>query len=393
MTNCKLTEKPMTDTVLKQLIRRMAEAEGQELLETAAMLARDEGFCVPEDLNARCMASIAEAAAPAAPQKGRPGRKVFRYLASAVLAASLMLITAFATVEEVRLGTWQLLAKVRDDVTYYTVYPYRHWSVAAKANPTDTVEDTILGYSLPEEPEGIHISVRETFANLVRALYGTGAEAIELRVLRLGGVVSPPETDLTDAVPVTIHGCQGQLVTLAADPEQGRPAEQTLLFWEDGSRNCRISLSGPADKTDTLLDMALEVQPVDQSRPPVALGYQLPLPPEGFELANARRVANSVSLRWQVMGDDYAFLDVEVTCGDVALPGSLPQSQMEEVTVGDHPGQLLSGTLPTVDGSTLHFTELFWCDTHRGAMFSLSSRGLGEEEILDYARAIQYVGE
>ncbi len=384
MTTYDLPENQMTDAALKQLTRGLAKAEGQQLLETAARLNADARFQVPAALNDRCMALIAEATMPSAVPKRSLGRKAFRYLAAAVLVASLMLITAFAAVEEVRLGAWQLLAQVKGDTTYYTVHPYREWTPGTKANPSDTQGDVIMGYVCPKPPEGYTLKLRETFANQGTVRFRGGDSSIELRVLKPDGVVAPPEIDLTHAMPVVIHGYPGSLL------EQDG---QCTLLWEDTHRDYWICFQGTNTRGDVLLDLSLQLQPVDQTRPQVALGYQLPQPPQGFELANAHRVSNLVSLRYQVMGGDYAFLDLEVNTGDLALPSHLSDPQARDVTIGGHPAKLLTGLLPTVDGSELFFTELFWCDTDRGTLFHLSSQAVDEEIILRYASAIAYIGE
>ncbi len=290
MTERKLREQQAEDARDALTMHRLMEAEGQALLELMDRLEQDPAMAPPPELDARCMDAIRRISCRS---RRRPVKRVaiavFRYVAAAVLVTSLLFITAFAMVEQVREGTLKFLVEITDSHTKYTLIPREDVSsddLPAQLPALDT--DTLLGYRFPQAPQGFTLENLYKYPSLATVQYRhpDGAE-LELSVSYYLVGQSGFTTADGQVTDVNIDGYEGKLIRRTYLLEDGREVPWSRLVWGNTQEGVLVTLTGHRVEAETLLELGRGAQWVgfcESAAQPVLMGYQLPDPPEGFHL-------------------------------------------------------------------------------------------------------------
>ena len=154
MTRIEQLRENYEDALFALLLTEMSQQEGEKLWEENEKLNDDPEFQVPEDTDRHCLAAIRKAAARVRRKKAaRVTKKVMVRLAVAVLIMNLLFASAFAAIPQVRERTLDLLIRVTDVSTELHM---------DNGDYKDEQEEggaavQIMGYSIPEMPEGFEL--------------------------------------------------------------------------------------------------------------------------------------------------------------------------------------------------------------------------------------------
>ncbi len=214
---------------------------------------------------------------------------LFRYVAAAVLVASLLFLTAFATIAEVRDGTLKFLVEVTGSFTRYQLVPKEEGGrddLPERLPGSDA--ETLLGYQFPKMPEGFALvsEQKSTSQAMARYVREDGAEIhVSVRYF-LSGPTSAYTGD-ADVQSVIVQGYEGQLLRRSYLLADGSTEPWSQLLWGNTEAGVMVSLTGYRVEGTMLLELAEQAQWVgwvENSAQPVLMGCRLPQPPEGFWL-------------------------------------------------------------------------------------------------------------
>ncbi len=209
---------------------------------------------------------------------------LFRYVAAAVLVSSLLFLTAFASIAEVRDGTLKFLVEVTGGFTRYQLVPKDEGDLPEKMPGTDV--ETLLGYQFPQMPEGFSLVGEQKSTNQAMARYvrEDGSE-IHVSVQHFLFGSTSAYTGDADVQSVNIQGYEGTLLRRSYLLADGSTAPWSQLLWGNTEAGVMVSLTGYRIDYTLLLELAQQAQWVgwvENTTQPVLMGCRLPQPPEGF---------------------------------------------------------------------------------------------------------------
>ncbi len=271
-------------------MHQLMEAEGQQLLDVMKQLEDDPDFDLPPGLDDRCLAIIRQSfRKPRRFDGRRAALAVFRYVAAAVLVCSLLFITAFATIQEVREGTLKFLVEVSGAYTRYKLVPKEDEPVGnlpTRLSATDT--ETLLGYYFPAMPEGFALTneYKTTARASSRYRRDDGAEIyITVTYFRTGDANA--HTGDAQVQQVNINGFEGQLIGRSYVLPDGQTVPWSNLLWGNTQEGVLVSIIGYRVEGQVLLELAQQARWVglqESAASPELMGYTLPQMPEGYWL-------------------------------------------------------------------------------------------------------------
>lgn len=219
----------------------MEEMEHPEPSRTIHQPGGEVPLHVPDDVDDACHEILKQDAARQRRQKaGRSVRRVLTLIAAAALAAVLLLTTAFAVSEDFRVNTLNLLIEISDVSARLTVSgassaPSGQEQSTAEAGQTDAVGAVLMGYQLPQVPDGFEAELagEDEVSAWIRYKNEAGA-TICFMVSASGGAGYYVDTEGAGEVKeISINGGSGFLV------EKG---DLATLCWVDPDQLCYIQV-------------------------------------------------------------------------------------------------------------------------------------------------------
>lgn len=221
MTRREMLVEQYEDALFALLMDEVAEAEGQKALEENQRLRESGELVIPDNLRQRCHSAIAKGFA--GQELRRVGRGVSRVVTKVALVALvgiLLFTTVFATSEDFRVKTLNLVLEVFEDHTEITLAPDE-----SIASSVDSVVPQLTAGWLPEG-----FALVEEGGNSVRVWKNYLKEDTETRIsifacdLRSGGMNF--DTEEVELLPIQINGSDAFLIN---DTE----AEIIQIMWQD----------------------------------------------------------------------------------------------------------------------------------------------------------------
>ncbi len=374
------------DKDLEQLLRRIMEAEGRQLLPVQKSLNTADCKDIPQELKARGLAAIAQHMTVSDRRKRRSsGRRPARWLLTALLAA-LFFITAFAAVEEIRTGSRRLVLQEEGDRTSFIITPrISRLLPLADIWPDAHSELVLRGYHLPEalgdlptaslrlHPLTGILEHTSSHGNTLRITVAETAE--ELQIDTFGAEPSP----------VTVNGHPGQLWEHRQTSDTGRSTHDYTLLWVDTQSGHVLCISGENTDAEFLLKLAGQMRPADPSEPLLRWGYRLPSTVQDLVFCDAYHS----TVRYESQHGHYLELKAD---NDMLQSVRTKGYQKQEVLICGQPGHLYEKAVSGVVFQPVRQYTLVWADVDTGMIFCIRSRGVEKDALLQYAESIRYTG-
>lgn len=221
MTRREMLVEQYEDALFALLMDEVAEAEGQKALEENQRLRESGELVIPDNLRQRCHSAIAKGFAGQKLRRvGRGVSRVVTKVALVALVGILLFTTVFATSEDFRVKTLNLVLEVFEDHTEITLAPDE-----SIASSVDSVVPQLTAGWLPEG-----FALVEEGGNSVRVWKNYLKEDTETRIsifacdLRSGGMNF--DTEEVELLPIQINGSDAFLIN---DTE----AEIIQILWQD----------------------------------------------------------------------------------------------------------------------------------------------------------------
>ncbi len=386
----------MTDRDMQtaRIMERLMKAEGHDLQKVMEALEEDPDLTVPEAIQRDWREAMGLAATDSTKRRSSRFslRRALRYAVAAALVCVFLFITAYAIVYEVRVRTWQLLEEITGRDTFYTVYPKRELTFQNLPDTTtDTAGNTILGYYEPTVPKGYHRARSETWDCGATLQYNYG----ETRAIYLTIRSDKEASELADTAggrlrKVRVNGYPGLFIEKKFDKDAGQYVPEAILLWDDTDRHMALCLRGVNSGSDILWEMAAQMTPGDPALRQVVFGYRMPATPQGFCLQSSKRYSNLITLDYQ---GELSSFSVQIAHGSYDHLSYLKDPQTRQVDIGGDVGHLRWEVRPAFDGTPRTYTELIWCDSRRGMLLMLEGFEMEADQLLEYARQIEYAGD
>lgn len=242
MTKYEELHENLEDAVFSMLMYELAEQEGERLLAEDDM---DNTVVIPKDLDARCRNVIHREFArrkrrSTAKAVTKTVRKATSTLAMLVLIVSALAVSAFAAFPSVRVELLEVLIEISDVSSKL--------SIVDKNNPAEPVPDniqdedapeTVLGYSMPLLPEGLHFEdMRLSEDGLgARIRYYSADDARMVNITIRTQQAINVDTENADCIEqITINGFDGLLV------EEGNRIDIWRIDFENTANTTTINL-------------------------------------------------------------------------------------------------------------------------------------------------------
>lgn len=249
MTRIEQLRENYEDALFALLLTEMSQQEGEKLWEENEKLNDDPEFQVPEETDRHCLAAIRKAAARVRRKKAaRVTKKVMVRLAVAVLIMNLLFASAFAAIPQVRERTLDLLIRVTDVSTELHM---------DNGDYKDEQEEggavvQIMGYSIPEMPEGFELVYQDTTEADVTLRYeNSDREAIDISFTRAPIGSFSMDTEDADAKRTRVNNFDAFTIE-----KNG----QLRLVLVDTSKSNYISISSSFVSADELIALAEKIK-------------------------------------------------------------------------------------------------------------------------------------
>ncbi len=390
----------------QQIMQQLMKAEGQQLLKLMEELEEDPEAAPPAELEQRCLETLAQAGRTPRRSLRRTAVRVFRYLAAAMLAASLIFITAFAAFEEVRVGTLKLLVEITGSYAHYKLVPVEEPSGPLPQRLPAADTETLLGYRFPAMPAGFapFREYKTTTQSSVQYRREDGAEIfITVSYYAMGNSSFPTgDAQMED---VSVQGYNGQLIYRRYLLADGRSAPWSNLLWGNTDAGVLVSIIGYRVEGQTLLELAEQAEWTGLSEnadKPTLMGYQITDLPRGFWLEAYGRTetehyaryltSQGETLQLRVSTEELNFDEFEKYLSD--------RSSITDTTLRGYPARICHRAWRpvTVNGQTRHYPNeiLLWTETDpTGAPIYLwlESAGLELSALRNIAEALRLMNE
>lgn len=242
------------DALFALLMDQVAEEEGKQLLKENERLNQNPEAAIPDEVDKRCRKAIKRAFAKDQRQSVvRISYRAISKVALVALIAGLLFTTAFAASPEVRIRTLNLLIAVSDVATSLTLDSETDGTATSANTGVDPEgEQLILGYCLPELPEGFSMSYEGSDGQSAWVEYvDENGATIYFTAESSSGTTYNVDTEDADNVEnIQIDGYDGLLI------EKGKRIQ---IIWGDTDQENFVELvCNGIDKSD-VISLASEI--------------------------------------------------------------------------------------------------------------------------------------
>jgi len=204
------------DAYFSLLMYDIAEIEGKRLVEINNALQKDPTFVVPEQVQKRSLKSIRRYFRKQRTLSAlKSSRRIISKAAVFFLISTLLFSSVYAAVPEVRANTLNLLIKVSDVSTSLIMDAP---SDAPSFEEKGSDADSLLGYKMPEIPDGYELVCENTFGPSFVYRYYQGPNNSYFSISVSNGNNMNYNIDTENAIeisPININGLEGLLVKKA----------------------------------------------------------------------------------------------------------------------------------------------------------------------------------
>lgn len=251
------------DALFALLMDDYIEKEGQRLREENERLKNDPAAAVPEDVRQRCIKTIRrECARKDRRAAGRVTLRVLNGIAVAVAICTLLFTTAFAVSPEFRATTLNLLIEISEKYTTLKMSGDRDEQPAADENvPTADGDQLLLGYHLPEVPEGFVFDCANSdrFQSWIQFVDDNGA-TIRFNVQKTSGGDRIVDTENTQVEDIQIHGYDGMIIAKYYGFENDVTTESVIIAWGDTQQGTFVSVRCLGISREMALELAYGIE-------------------------------------------------------------------------------------------------------------------------------------
>ena len=250
------------DALFALLMDDMMEEEGKQLLEENERLKQDPAAAVPDEVNARCIKTINRAfTRKRCRSVGRVTYKVFNTVAMAAVVCALLFVTAFAVSPELRVNTLNFLIEVSDVATTLTLDGEADRQDTGSVTSTSGGEVLLLGYRIPEVPEGFSVDYEDVTSSHATIQYISGNETICFSVSRVNSgdqyMVDTEDAQVTD---IQVGGYDGLLIEKIYRFEGNQTIDSAVVVWGDTDQSTFVSVDGGNVDHSLILELANAVE-------------------------------------------------------------------------------------------------------------------------------------
>lgn len=216
------------DALFALLMDRVAQEEGEQLLEENERLQNDPAAAVPESIDQKSRETIRRAFARHRHYRHGAGWYLSK-IAVAILAAILLFVTAYAAIPEVRLWTIEMLLKSSDVDTRLAMS-----SDDLGTRRADKEEQLLAGYTLPDISEDYVVTDQGETSREAWIMY-THENGSMIRIN-----INSYETEFLDSEdaeasePIEINGYSGMLI---------EKEDNVRILWYDNDQERMVYLS------------------------------------------------------------------------------------------------------------------------------------------------------
>lgn len=233
------------------VVEKIAQQEGAELNALNEQLKNDPQYAVPEELDRRSMETIQRLVTQdKRKRRGKAAGKIFMRVACAAMIATMMLGTIYASLPSARkTAILNLLIEVGDVSTRLVLEDVEQ--IDKESESTTNAPKVLLGYRIPELPEGFAVTDEKHTNNLAWIEYEDDTNNT-LRFRFCNGVSGSVEVDTekTDKTPVRINEIDGHMWT---------KDNITKIAWSDPNSKIFISVEGVGVDPSFVEDLAEKV--------------------------------------------------------------------------------------------------------------------------------------
>lgn len=255
------------DALFALLMDDMMDEEGKRLLEENKRLNQDPSAAVPDDVNARCIKTINRAfTRKRCRSVGRVTYKVFNKAAMVAVVCALLFVTAFAVSPELRVNTLNFLIEVSDVATTLTLGGEADRQNTGGVTSMSEGEVFLLGYRIPQVPEGFSVEYENTGHFDADIQYSRGDETIRFSVsLVNSGDQYMVDTEDAQVTNIQVGGFNGLFIEKIYRFENGKTIDNAAVVWGDTDQSTFVSVDGGNVDHDLILDLANAVEFVGEA--------------------------------------------------------------------------------------------------------------------------------
>ncbi len=247
------------DALFALLMDDYIEEEGKRLQEENERLKNDPSAAVPEEARQRCLKTIRrELARMDRRTAGRAALRVLKKTAVVTVICMFLFTTAFAMNPEFRAGTLNLFMEVTEQ---YTMFGIGKHAEPSGTLPTLFRDGLLLGYRLPEVPEGFAVDDGESglHQGWIRYVNDDGATLL-FTVDQADGQGHLIDTENAQVENIRIHECDGMVVEKRYQFEDGVAIDSVVVVWADMQKGSFITVSSTGMERETVLKLARGVE-------------------------------------------------------------------------------------------------------------------------------------
>lgn len=250
------------DALFALLVNDMMEAEGKRLLEENERLKQDPSAAVPDEVNARCIRTINRAFARKRRRSaGRVTYQIFNKAAMVAVVCAALFVTAFAVSPQLRVNTLNLLIEVSDVATTLTLGDAEEQQDSGGAASTSGEEVLLLGYRIPEVPEGFSVDYEDTTHSDAFIQYSKGDETIYFSVSQANSSSTfTVDTEDAQVTNIQVGGYDGLFIEKIYQFEDNETIDSAIAVWGDTDQSTFIYVEGGNVEHSLILDLANGVE-------------------------------------------------------------------------------------------------------------------------------------
>ena len=250
------------DALFALLMDDMMEEEGRQLLEENERLKQEPSAAVPEEVNARCIKTINRAfTRKRCRSVGRVTYKVFNKVAMAAVVCALLFVTACAVSPELRVNTLNFLIEVSDVATTLTLGGEADRQDTGSVTLTSGEEVLLLGYRIPEVPEGFFVDYEDATRSDAVIQYIRGDETIYFSVTQVNrGDQYMVDTEDAQVTNIQVGGYDGLFIEKIYQLDNGGTLDSAIAVWGDTEQSTFVYVEGSNVDHSLILELAKAVE-------------------------------------------------------------------------------------------------------------------------------------
>ena len=234
------------NALFQLLMDQVAQEEGARLIAENERLKDDPASAVPPELDRRSRETIRRAFAGRGRRRAHTAGWYLSKIAVAILAALLLFITAYATIPELRLRTWEVLIENSDVASRLSFASGGHENF-----DHENGKQTLAGYSLPDVPRDYLVVDQGETSRSARIEYAhEDGTSIFIRIAAASDLFLDSE-DMDEATEVEIQGKKGKLY---------KKNEFIIISWYDDEQEKIIELRTKQIDAEMTLSYAEQIK-------------------------------------------------------------------------------------------------------------------------------------